>query len=339
MYIYYSTFVSGFENAVKDFLIKSLDKTKIVLLLDGLVVYTTTTDVNKVKELRFVNNTFILIKEFSDKNLSLDLMLNELVNNAKLNIPVLSVRQKTFRIITSKENQLSAVDNTLLIKLEEKIKYFTKYRTNRKKPDIEFWILLRSEGRGFFGMRITHNHDSAKSLQQGELRPEVTNILCQLSDMNKTDVFLDPFVGSGAIPIERVKINKYTRVIATDNDKKLVNYLQTNVQRMNLKIEVYNGDALVLPSIANNSIDKIVTDPPWGIFNKKSESELNIFYTQMLQSFFRVLKPGGVAVVLLGQRELFLDLLKDFTDKFILEQNFSVLISGKKAGVYKIIKK
>lgn len=54
----------------------------------------------------------------------------------------------------------------------------------------------------------------------------------------------------------------------------------------------------------------------------------------MLNSFYRVLNPNGVVVLLISEKELFKGLL----DKFNLLEKHDILVSGKKATVYKLKK-
>ncbi len=87
----------------------------------------------------------------------------------------------------------------------------------------------------------------------------------------------------------------------------------------------------------NESIDKIVTDPPWGHFLGKNLNLVD-FYTQMLNSFYRVLRHSGLVVILIGERELFENLLSGLSHKLLLTQKYYTLVSGRKAGVYKLKK-
>ena len=58
----------------------------------------------------------------------------------------------------------------------------------------------------------------------------------------------------------------------------------------------------------------------------------------MLEEFYRVLKPNSVVVILVGKKELFETVLKKISDKFSLESKYDILVSGKKAAVYKLVK-
>lgn len=79
-----------------------------------------------------------------------------------------------------------------------------------------------------------------------------------------------------------------------------------------------------MTNIKSNSIDKIVTDPPWGL-NSGKTINLSDFYSKMLTEFYRITKPGGIIVILTAQKELLECELVKLTDKFKLESQLSTL--------------
>lgn len=277
---------------------------------------------------------------FFDKNINVELvkMIRQVLLE-KIRLPIrLPSNWRTFRIITSQENQLVSVDKQLVINLEDNISKNFGLKPNRSLPQVEFWFLSRREGYGFFGMRLTRHQDYEKSLQKGELRPELANFLCQISEPNSNDIFLDPFAGSGAIPIERAQIFFSKHILASDNNVIAVNKLKTRVRLLGLNISFENFNALQLDKIVDASIDKIVTDPPWGYFGEKI-IDLPKFYSNMLDSFYRVLRKSGIAIILVGERDSSENLLLKYQTKYTLDKKIYTLVSGKKAGVYKLIKK
>ena len=100
-------------------------------------------------------------------------------------------------------------------------------------------------------------------------------------------------------------------------------------------IVVEKLDALNLANIENNSVDKIVTDPPWGLHEGKN-LDLPKFYLKMLEEFYRVTKTGGFIVILTAQKELIETQLGKLKDNLKLVAKYNTLVSGKKAGVYKL---
>ncbi|MGB9707042.1 MAG: TRM11 family SAM-dependent methyltransferase, partial [Microgenomates group bacterium] len=155
-------------------------------------------------------------------------------------------------------------------------------------------------------------------------------LLNVISDPKPTDTFLDPFVGSGAIPEARGRYFPCVKIIAIDRNPQTVRLAQKRLKRFP-NAEVRKGDALN-SGIPDNSIDVIVTDPPWGEFQRISNPE--DFYRKMLQEFKRILKPEGRAVILMGrnQEEPFEKILKE--EGLGIKERTPILVAGRKATVY-----
>ena len=63
-----------------------------------------------------------------------------------------------------------------------------------------------------------------------------------------------------------------------------------------MNIELLNGDCLVLlEKIDDNSIDSIITDPPYeiGFMGKKWDNSGIAYNIELWKECLRVLKPGG----------------------------------------------
>jgi tRNA G46 methylase TrmB len=328
---------------VGEALAKTLQDVKIKLALDGLIMYESGAEVEVIRNLPFVTNSFYVIRSFAPRQAtSLQDMAGNIIETPgpRLKLPTPYSPRNTFRIITSVANQLVQVDSVLMQKLEQWVANKTGLRTNRAKPDFEFWLLKRSEGHGFFAFRLSHHKAYDKILQKGELRPELANVLCRLSEPAPDELFLDPFCGSGAIPIQRAKHFPKGLVIASDFDEQKVGALKARVKALGLtkRIVVRHDDALNLTRYKPDSIHKIVTDPPWGHFTQTS-SPIAEFYARMLGEFARVLRPGGRSVIVTGETTALDDALSNTSRGLEVKQRFNILLSGKKAGVYVLTKK
>jgi tRNA (guanine6-N2)-methyltransferase len=340
---YYSTFIPGLVKPVRKALRETLPDSKINVALDGLISYESNSKPEFVENLPFVTNTFLILKSFppqSKANIS-ELAMNIVEDRSlTLNIPVAYSRRNSFRIITSVANQLVQIDNNLMQALERRISNKTGLKPNRAKPDFEFWLTKRSEGHGFFAFRLSHHKAYDKSLQKGELRPELANILCRLSDPMPDELFLDPFCGSGAIPIQRAKFFPKGLVIASDIEDQKISALKARIKDLGLtrRVVVRSDDALNLKRYQAGSIHKIVTDPPWGHFTKTSDP-IDDFYTRMLEEFGRILRPSGRAVIVTGEVLAFENSLDRVSSQLTVSEKFNILLSGKKAGVYVLVKK
>jgi tRNA (guanine6-N2)-methyltransferase len=322
---YYSTFVPGLIEPVEEALRAVLPDSKTLLALDGLIAYETSANSAAIEKLAFVTNSFYILKRF--EGASVPEMAAAVIDDRAWNV---EAPRGSFRVIASVANQLVALDSKIMEGLELRIAERTKLRPNRSKPDHEFWLLQRSEGYGFFSLRLSHHKAYDKSLQKGELRPELATILCRLSDPAPNELFLDPFCGSGAIPIQRAQFAPGL-IIASDHDERKIESLKQRIKELGLRkrVVVRRDDALHLSRYKDASIHKIVTDPPWGHF---SELPVAQFYPAMLKEIARVLRPGG-KLVLLTAENLSLD------ERFTLTKEFNILVSGKKAAVYVMVRR
>lgn len=332
MLTFFSTFIPGTKEIIKNELSHLFEDLEIAQILDGLIVYRTNQPTDIIKNLRFFNNSYLLLKQFNQQAVSelrssayKTSSLKDLVNNvldSDFEIPKDNyLKDQTFRFVISIENQTQKINRDLLTQLEDKVITKTDLTVDRAKPDIEFIILLRSEGYGFLGLRLTHPTLDQKLLQKGQLRPELAHILCLVAKPQSTDVLLDPFSGYGSIPKELEKFPHH-QIIQSD-----INPLNPSITQ---------ADTTNLADISTQSIDKIITDPPWGIFDP--EINLEDLYSKMLAEFNRILKPNGILVLLIGQKELFENILNNFKDQFKLEEKYNILVSGKKTAIYKLFK-
>ena len=334
---YYSSFIPGLSEPVQRALLDTLPQCTMTLVLDGLIAYETAAPPEAVRELPFVTNTFYVLKAFPRKeDRAVREMAHEVANDRALKIRDLprSKRSKTFRVIPSLANQLQPLEGKIMQALEKRVTEETKLRPDRSKPDYEFWLLQRSEGYGFFSVRLSQHKAYDKLLEKGELRPELANVLCRLSEPSPDETFLDPFCGSGAIPVQRASFPAGA-IIASDIRKEKIEALKQRLKKLSLaeKIVVRCDDALHMARYDSGSIHKIVTDPPWGLF-EELKLPLPEFYEQMTEEFCRVLAPGGLLVVVTAQTEVFEGSIQRSESKLKTRHRYNILLSGKKASVY-----
>ena len=342
---YASTFIVGLKDFIETFLNEMLPTVKIHLLLDGLVVYQTSMNLRELKRLRCFNNTFLVLRMYKDLPADpVHALLERILKDKAIEKTIFSNLKpreygQTFRLIASNENQLVSIDSVLRNRVENKISNIRQLRLNRSKPNIEFWFVYRNEGFGFFLKRITFHTAYEKTLEKGELKPELSYILCSMSRPHENDIFLDPFSGFGSIPIERALSFPYNMIFAVDKDSNKIKFIKNKIKNSRIKKNfiVKYQNALELKSFEGNFIHKIVTDPPWGIF-EKVDIDINKFYFLMLKEFNRVLRKEGMMVILTARKEEFENVLTNFKKTLKLINKFDILVSGKKAAIYQIIK-
>ena len=342
---YASTFISGLKDVVSEMFRQLYPDVEILLLLDGLIVYQGQLSTKEVEQLRFVTNSFIVLDVFEKlRKHPVQAMLSAAARDEnlgrKIHAHIRTVNTgRTFRIVVSQENQFVSVDKNLLESVERKIAGIKGLRVHRAKPDTEFWFLYRSEGYGFFLMRLTTHTAYEKVLQKGELKPELAHLLCFISEPNEEDIFLDPFCGYGAIPIERALSFPYNMIFAIDKDSDKKQFVRNSLTTKKVKgtFIVKSQDALNLASFDTNFIHKIVTDPPWGLF-ERLDGDITKFYRLMLKELARVLCINGIMVILTARKDEFEQAIAGENKRLKLLNKYDILVSGKKAAIYKILK-
>ncbi|MCL2880025.1 MAG: methyltransferase [Treponema sp.] len=340
IYKYLATFISGLQAPIEDVLISSLKDCKITLMLDGAVVFETSCSYDRLG-LHCCNNIFALIDMAKAKNgNSVQAYMQNIVkrnvhsaiisdNNAKI---------RTFRIITSAENQLIPVSNIVKCAVEKHIMRQSNLSVDRGISDTEFWFLYRNEGYCFFMKRLSRHMSYDKLLHKGELHPELAYMLNYISHPEKNNICLDPFCGYGSIPVQGLQHFPTNTFYAFDIDTSAMRNVQKSISPGLLpkllvkKVDIRN----IENELPAESIDRIVTDPPWGLYEKIEEGAQQ-FYGMFIAKLSKLLKPAGRMVILSAK--------KDECERAIsavpclkTEAVYNILVSGKKSGIYCVSK-
>ncbi|MFZ2498103.1 MAG: methyltransferase domain-containing protein [Methanosarcina sp.] len=188
--------------------------------------------------------------------------------------------------------------------LEQKIGgciYRKGFRANMQNPDVEFRLilsekavlgtLLSSIDRSAYECRTPQNKPF---FHPGVLMPRVARALTNLSGIKPGELSLDPFCGTGGILVEAGLVG--ARVIGIDAQEKLVVGARMNLEAFELDYALLEGDACRVP-LKDSTINAVVTDPPYGRSAAILAESLEKLYSCALEEIQRVLKPGGIAVV------------------------------------------
>lgn len=326
-----SSFITGFQNVVKQDLSARFPEIKILNLFDGLVHYKFDGDSHELEKIIYFNNTFFVLKTMKGKSLNFPALVGSLCSSKKYFL----VNKGTFRIRFIQENQFAKVDKNLTRRAEEYVLSNSKLKIDRLSPANEVWFSIRREGFAFCGELITKREFTEKNLNKGELRPEIAYLICCFADLHPEDTILEPFCGYGSIPVQLAKKFRFKKLFVSDADESKVNMTATRKQLSSAPqglIDCRTADALSLKHIEDKSISLVITDPPWGFY--EDIGDISAFYKKMLKSFARVLAPSGRAVVLSARKEE----LERCTAEcgFEIKDSLHTLVNGKKAGVYLI---
>ena len=249
--------------------------------------------------------------------------------------------ERTFRIMLSDSNRTVSASDADLRQAESWIERMTRLQPRRRGADVEFWVLGRREGHVAFAKRISRRAKTEANLQRGELRPELSCLLCRLSEPTGQDVFLDPFAGTGSIVLQRLNA-PFNMVFASDNDPELVAALRAKVKairparsRIRKHTIVRADDALTLSRFEDGFIHKVVTDPPWGMASM-TDAPIDTFYHSMFDSLCRVTRDAGVIILLSAQKDLVHAAVANRSDSVSIVRQYDILVAGAKAAVFKL---
>ena len=338
---YVGSFGSGWSKVIKRKL-ERINDIKIINIYDGLVIFSSKNALN-IKEFPFFNNIYLLLGMSKSSGDDLSSNISRVINNIDIRrddiIKNLSnTRYSSFKILGIKENQPTKFNYKLVEPIEKKIAKELRINLGERAHDLDFIFTLRSEGIILFLLKLTYNRKTEKDLKQGSLRPELCNLLISYGDIKESDIVLDPFCGSGAIPKEIVKHFKYNMCFASDYNEEALSSFKKEYKGNNKKLFIKVLDALNLDKFDNNFIDLIVTDPPWNIYEKDESKDYVKFYRDMLIEFNRILKDDGRIVILMGNVKDFEESIKGVNTLYI-DDYVSILVNGKKANCYLIKKK
>jgi tRNA (guanine6-N2)-methyltransferase len=341
--LFFASFASGMQFIVKDILRKQIPDVEICQLFDGAVLFETDKPYDRLNMYCF-NNIFSVITYIENKNGDIESFIQQIVNT-RLQSEIISNNSKnykTFRVVVSSENQFVSVNEKLKVQIEMLISSQSKLKLNRSSSNAEFWILYRTESFCYFLKRLSKHTAYEKILRKGELHPEIAYLMNWLSDPDKNDIVLDPFCGNGSIPLKRALNFPTKQIFAFDIDNSMISIVKKKITASkslsNMRnIVIRKVDIKYLDKeLLQESIDKIVTDPPWGSYEKMNV-EIEKFYVMMLLKMERVLKNNGIIVLLIG-RSNYMEKLIEAIPNLSIEQNYNVLISGKKANLVKLKK-
>ena len=165
-------------------------------------------------------------------------------------------------------------------------------------PDTVLRVVATPEGavmgplvhrRGTFDERKS---DRRPYFHPSSLAPKLARAMVNLSGARPGKVLLDPFCGTGGIPIEAAMVG--CRALASDIDTKMVAGTKANLDHLGLEAFMATGDARQLTDVFGEGIvDCIATDPPYGRAASTWGVGLKELFSEVFPVLFAVLRPGG----------------------------------------------
>lgn len=308
---YFATFISGTQEIIGNRLNKfPSGDVRVITIQDGLVVFESRLTENQLSELRFLNNVYELLAEGIHKTATL---------------PVPATLRDTFVVRRIIQGQPAPIDDLKARIIANSNLMFTAHH-----PDHEFLLLERTDGLTLWGQMLPRPGFKQRTPEPGEIRPELAHIMGLVASLDSKDTVLDPFAGYGGIVREVLHGFHCKQVLAVEHNEHLVPHLKS-ISRL----VAMHGDARQLAHIETRSIDRVVTDPPWGDFTKQPESAVKALYAHTFVQLHRVLRAKG-AVVMLTAAPFLPEVARNA--RFDVLKQYPVLVNGRKATIYKLRK-
>lgn len=125
--------------------------------------------------------------------------------------------------------------------------------------------------------------------------PQLSRFICNICQIKKNDIVLDPFCGTCGLLIEAFFLE--AKIVGVDikidilkGAKKNIDYYKKN-NSLNTSYNLILGDSKVLP-FPNNYFDSIITDFPYGQSTIIGGSSINELYSKSIYEIYRVLKKN-----------------------------------------------
>lgn len=140
------------------------------------------------------------------------------------------------------------------------------------------------------------------------------------SDYKKSKSLLDPFCGSGIIPIEAALIGG-KEIHASDNQHYCIESTKINSKIAGVKVNTFKMPVEDLIKKLKKKFDFIITDPPIATF--KGLNNIYYFYSRFLKNAYSILKPNGILAIVTIRPKPFLENSGEFklNKSKILEKN------------------
>lgn len=329
-YQYYSTFPEGLVKVIKKIIIEGKYADEVINEGSSFVVYSTNKKPEEISKIQFFETTFLLV-EFFNQNHYISNQIRWIANNPnKVFVISKSISRKdpTFRVVESRNSGDKKKYVSQIKKVEMMLSQ--KIAIDRGHPDFEIRLVEKSDY-GFIGFRITNPPEYFDLFQRGSIRKEIAYVLNYLSNPERDDVFIDPFCGSGIIPLLRSQMAAYSKIIASDRD---TSFLKDKMQSLNIKknnfiVKRSNIETLKLD---NTLVNKIVTDPPWGLI--QAIPDLDKFYQETLRKFLDICTSNARVVIISSSEYSVLRGIKCFGGTIRLVEKLAIKASGRKTFIF-----
>ncbi len=335
---YLGTFPAGFTEPVKHLVLRDIEKATILFSDESVIAFRSPA---RSIQLPYIKNLYRLIAWGKAEDLaSAYQRILDHKNIGTLHWLAEQLANRRFVIRAFIEGKPAPIIRDLHRTLEKTIINCFGSQPSSERPDIELLLHVRKTKHFFFVLQEKGHREAL--IPAGTLPPYLCRLLLELSDPLEKDVFLDPFMGSGAIPFDRAQLGPYGLIFAGDKDDEKVARFKLQLknkgwEKRRKTIFPKLLDATRLDAFQNGFITRIVSDPPWGLYENLDAASLYALYEKFLFEAARVLAKTGKMVLLVGAQIPLSEIIGKAHIPLRIADHFSVLVSGQKALVYILI--
>ncbi len=184
------------------------------------------------------------------------------------------------------------------------------WREAEENAAVEVWLTIHG-AMAVCGVRLSDRSMRHRTYKlehlPASLRPTVAAALVRLADLKPNQAILDPMCGAGTILAEALLSVKGRRgadggpwrlnIFGGDLDRRHVRAAGVNLRPLG-DVHLQEWDARQLP-LEDASIDRVLSNPPFGK-QLSSPEEIRPLYRAAVAEMDRVLRPGGLAVLLVA---------------------------------------
>jgi len=151
------------------------------------------------------------------------------------------------------------------------------------------------------------------------LKPTIAYAMLRISGAKDGEIILDPMCGGGTIPIEAAFLFENTVPICLDRSRKHIKGAKLNAEAARVRrIRFIVGDATRVHEYIDTSVDKVVTNPPYGL-RLGNPAQIHGLYKQFLLSVRKILSEHAILTMITPEYR--------FVEKISGETGFEIVSS------------
>lgn len=254
---------------------------------------------------------------------------------SQVNTQTHPITLREFRVMAYVDGKLCALDRRSRTELESALIARFGGRISARGGGQEVWVLMRRDmEEALLGLRVLGSERRRKGALSRELAALMAAALVH-STTSDNQVVLDPFAGSGALLAECQRLG-FRRLVYNDRDPALLQPSLFRGAHTPHGMLVYGGDGLNLRHLSSGSVGSIITDPPWGEYDRNRSDR---FDRQFSDECHRLLHPQG-RLILVINRQAEKPMIEELSQSnFDIDEAWPILLNGHPATILRAFRR